>query len=660
MLHLKTNRKLTLMHIPSKGQLKKISKFKNMPWDNFTASFLLEDPSSLEAFLYSKALFKFPQNERKTLLNALKKSTSNVERKLFFQYLIFSFDRLDYIYEESKKLIVNCSIENILSYWEFGLNKMIKTNRDINGVTYPKEIIESKYDFAIELPSTLLYIAKKENLPISTNKLLKDNEGSIRLILTIANYHSIKKQIVEVMKGAYIPKKIEFLDIKYGPQSSKKFSDKCKYFLQRAPENLDSIELYNDLNYTLSYQEEREVEESISTMKEAGAIKNYIEGEFIHFDMSKTEKYDEVLKIKKITELMNNIYGSIDSEVSYQNIIFTIKDMIGLVKKISKLSDQISDHRRNQCKHSFIYKQSLKNIFRHLSLSQLEKNIFPFFCADLNAEQLSDISYCPFIKADDMYLMLTPITTELSYEKVLDKILSRKGFKVRLPQKYKEKGIMFEDKIIDIFSKKGFAVGQIKRNAKKNIPEIDGVVHFDDETILVIEAKCTIKPETRPDVFNFVENHLSKAVNQLTERVLFLTSNPHAANERLKFPVDNKKVIPIIVTNHSFFSGHKFVQNDGVVVHCIDELLLNKIISHDYIPSWEHTGIGSNYVPVDKTRKTIKEKLEAIINPVANLLGKEHRTIQPLSYGVAFEIYKQPHIDRLEQLKRRSDVQGAF
>jgi hypothetical protein len=55
MLPLQIDRKLTVVHIPSKEQLKKISKFKRMPWDKFPMSFLVEEPSNLEAFLYSKA-----------------------------------------------------------------------------------------------------------------------------------------------------------------------------------------------------------------------------------------------------------------------------------------------------------------------------------------------------------------------------------------------------------------------------------------------------------------------------------------------------------------------------------------------------------------------------------------------------------------------------
>nr|WP_075518931.1 hypothetical protein [Moritella viscosa]SHO13406.1 Putative uncharacterized protein [Moritella viscosa] len=642
------------MHIPSKEQLKKISKFKKMSCDKFTASFLMKDSSNLEAFLYSKTLFKFSRDDRQALLKALEKSTQDIEQKFCFQYLNFAFGRADWCYDASKELITNCSVENILSYFEFNLNRMIKKNIDIDGVSYPTEIIHSKHSFLLSVIPTAIFIAQQENLPTTTGKLLKDNDKSKMTLLIIAQYHSIKRQIVEVMKGTYSPKPISYLDKKYGPNSSKHFSKQCKYFLQRAPENLDSIEIYRDLNYAFTYSEERDIEQSISTMKEAGAIKNYIEGEFIHFDMSKNKEFEEIQEIKNISELIENVYGSVDSDVLYQDIKFTIRDMIGLVRKIIKLSNEIKDHRQENCKHICIYKQSFKNLSKQLKLTNLEKDILPFFSIDLASKNLSEVENKPFFNIDNIYYMFTPATVELCYEKVLDKILSQKKFSVQRP--LKAKGIMFEDKIINLFSDAGFEVGQINRNEKKNIPEIDALVNFDDENILVIEAKCTIKPEERLEVFSFIENHLSKAVNQLIERVFFLTSNPDAANERLKFSIEQKKIIPIIITNHSFFSGQRFVMKDGLVVYCIDDILLSKIISQNYIPSWLYTGSESNYVPKDKSLRTKQEKLGAILNPVANLLGKAHRTIQPLGSGSAVEIYKQPSIDRLEQLRRKVDL----
>ena len=647
------------MHIPSKEQLKKISKFKKMPWDKFTASFLLEDPSNLEAFFYSKALFHFPYDERQFLLQELDKKIHDGEQKLTFQYFMFTFYWFDKYEEVLKQRVKDCSIENILSYMEFTLNRMLKTKTCIDGAIYPDDIIKSKHSFLLSVVPIILRIAQLESLPVTTKKLLKDNDESKIVLSLISKYHSVNRQITEVMKGTYIPKNISHIDTKYGANSSKNFNEKADFFLQRAPEHLDSIEIYNALNYELTYKEERDFEKYLSNMKEAGALKHSIEGESIHMDFSKVEEYSEVRKIRKIEELMESIYGSLECEVSYQALTFTIKDMIGLIRKIIQLSDDVSNYRYKNCKHVCIYKQSFSNLIRQLKLSDLEKSLLPLFSHELTSKNWSNVVNRPFINHDNTYYIFTPITDELSYEKVIDKILSQTGFKIRLPQKYKEKGIMFEDKINTLFTEAGFEVGQINRNEKKNIPEIDGLVSFDEQTVLVIEAKCTIKPEERTEVFTFIENHLSKAANQLKERVTFLTSNSRAANERLKFSVTGKKFIPIIVTNHSFFTGHKIITTEGIQVHCIDERLLNKIIAKNYIPSWEYTGLENNYVHTDKKLITKQDKLKAIIDPVANLLSKVHRTIQTTDFGVAMEIYKSPHFDREEQLKRSVDLQSV-
>jgi hypothetical protein len=643
------------LYIPSKDQLKKVSKFKKMLCHEFTTSFLLEEESNLEAFLYSKVLFKFPRKERNILLKELEDNTQEPGRKLAFQYLYFSFGRADWFHNAFMKLIDGCSLENILSYFEFNLNRMIKKNTDIDGVNYPEEIIHSKHSFLLTVIPTVIYIFQRENLPVSSKKLLKDNDNSKLLLLMIAQYHSIRSQITEVMKGGYIPKSITHLDAKYGSNASINYRNKCGYFLQLAPENLDSIEIYRDLNDELERVEERDIDQSISLMKESGFIKKISGDKFVHFDMSKAQELEEVRDVKNIKKLIEKTYGSLDIKVSYKNLNFMIIDMVGLIKKIIKLTNVIVKHREKNCKHIFIYKQSLQELSKQLNLSELERDLLPLFVADFSLNNSSEIDHCPFFNVDNIYYMFLPITVELCYGKVVDKILSRKDIEFFLS--YTEKGLLFEDKVINIFTGANFEVGKIKRNQKKKVPEIDAIVNFDKDNVLVIEAKCTIKPGGRLEVYSFVENHLSKASNQLLERVEFLTLNPNAANERLDFSIDNKKIIPIIVMNHSFFSGFKFVFEGDLVIYCIDELLLEMIISKGYVPTWEYTGVENNYVPKDRNLITKSEKLEAILDPVSNLYSKAFRTLQPLASGAVIEISKHPNIDRLEQFKRKADLQ---
>ncbi|EGR2730657.1 hypothetical protein ACS85_10525 [Vibrio parahaemolyticus] len=642
------------MHIPTKKQLKRINKFKRMSPDKFNVSTLLEDPSSMEAFLFSLLLFRFPKNERNDILSELEEKSSDYEEKLSFQYLIYAFDKADQFYFSSKELLHKCSFENLISFTEFSLNRLAQYNLDINGKVYPEDIAHSKYEFVKYLLPTILYISKQENLPQSTGKLLKENNDTVMLLLSISQYHSINNHIKEVLKGTYVPKDISYLDERYGIGSSKKFSHACKYFMQRAPQNIDEIEIYNDLNYSLTYKEERDVEQSISIMKDSGLLKNFERNNFMHFDMSKSNEYDEALVIKKTSDLVENIYGSLDCLVSCEDVEFNIRSLINLIKKIVKFSNQASKSRLKQCKHINVYKQNWKNLCRHLELEEGEKKLASLLVLDVESGNLNDATSLPFIKFGNTYYIFFPLVVDLCYEKVLDKLLSRKNVEIKLPDNHENKGLMFESKIIDMFSNAGFEVGKINRDHKKSIPEIDALVNFDKDTLLLIEAKCSIKPEQRQEVFSYVENHLSKAVDQLVDRVEFLTSNPQAAYDRLGFSVFGKKIVPLVVSNHSFFTGHRFITETGLAVYSIDEILLNKIISKDYIPTFIYTGNGSNYVFEDQKLVGKEEKLKAIINPVAYLKSKVHRTIQPLIYGSAFEVYKAPMIDWSEMLERKS------
>lgn len=638
------------MFIPSENIIKKIKSYKKLPIENFTFQFLTDEETNIAAFLYSQKIFKLPHTRRRQLLQELKHWSKPVQYKICFEYLIDAFDQRMQFETKVKTLMKKASVENLITYLEFSLNKIIKDKTDINGVRYSDEIISSKHDFLISILPTLLNVSRENNLPLSTNKLLPNSPNSKLLLLMLAQQHSLNLQILEVLKGSYIPMPINFLNQKYGDEASKPYEKYCKYFLQRVPENLDTLEIYRDLNYSLAYQEQRELSEAQNTMREAGVIKKEISNQLIHFDFTKEQQYNEILEIKKAGEFVKRAYGSLLCVVKYKNFEFTIQDLITLIKKINSFVNTLYRTRIKQKKQLNLVKRSIKDLSKQFHLTAIESVLLELLAHDVNSRNVNNSLNLPFLKGGGMFYIFLPGALELNYEKVIDKVLSQKEVIVTMSNEHK--GELFEVQLQNTFKKAGFEIGKINRDQKKNIPEIDCLVDFDENTVLVIEAKCTIKPEQRNEVFSFAENHLNKATNQLIERVSFLKSRPSLANERLSFDVRGKKFIPLIITNHSFFSGFKVTTEEGLLIHCIDELLLKKIVIEGYLPEWEYTGIDNNYVFRDKKLGNKTEILHAILNPELNLISKAKRIIQPNATGVAFEISKSPTIDWLEQTKR--------
>jgi hypothetical protein len=286
---------------------------------------------------------------------------------------------------------------------------MITSNTCIDGIKYSNEIINSKHNFLLSVIPTAVYIAKKENLSFSNKKLFKDNDQSKFVLLIIGQYHSIRRQITEVMKGTYLPKPMDFLDTKYGPNTVERVAKGSVYFLQRVPENLDSFEIYNDLNYGLTNREPRDFEQSMAMMQNSRAINNYIEGEFLHIDLSKTSEFEDARETIKTTELIEYIYGSVKNLVNIGKLEFTIQDLINLVDKIRCLSEDISSIRQKNKKHIPIYKQSFKNLSRQLRLTTLEKDLINLFCVDVIEDSSNDLEYFPFFMKDSYFYMMPPL-----------------------------------------------------------------------------------------------------------------------------------------------------------------------------------------------------------------------------------------------------------
>ncbi len=622
-----------------------VKKYKNIKHEDLSYKSLYE-PNELLTYLYSGAIFRLDQSERKSLLENLKTNYLNNDFKLMFDYIDFSFLKADEYWRTAIDSSRGLYAEDILSQIEFFGSRMLAKNISIDGKEYNDDIINSQHDFLLGLMPTLLRFIQNNKIPFLGKQSCGKKNQSRKLIESISHYHSIFTQLNEVTKGGYLTKPLSFLLDKYNfSNESKEILEKhCQFFMQRLPEDLDSQETYRDLNYRLEYKEEEDFHKQSKLMEDSGFAKHHMDIDLLHFDFARSEDYETEIQFHKVGTFLEQVYYSCETSFIYNQQEYKIIDLIEVSKSIYEFAYRL--HKRNlnnltSKKSSFITIKGKNSLFRDLNVGKYRESLVTLFTASSN----KDIENSPILHLDNLYYIFPQHIVEFCFEKSIDKILSNKNIKLQLPKGIK-KGHLFEDRILDIFSSSGIKSHAIKGNPNKGMPEIDALVELDEDNVLVIEAKCTIKPESRFEAFSFLENHMQKAIDQLTLRVDFLVrSSRSELQHHFPFRIEGKKFTPIIVTNHSYFTGMKIQATKEIDIYCIDEYLLNKIVKKRSIPSWTYIQAQNSYAVENIKLKDSHEIINAIKNPVYYLNSKANRTVQILEYGVAFEISKHSKIN---------------
>lgn len=623
----------------------KVKKYKKLNYVDFSCE-VLNEPDELSAYLYSGSIFQLKDVERLQLLKTLRKFYTSKPYELLFDFIEFSLSTADMYWSVALENITGLCAEDILSQVEYLGARMLAKNISVDGLEYNDDIINSQHDFLLGVKPVMIKFIIENKIPFSGKRSCARKKQSTKIIESLSHYHSVNAHLNEVLKGFYSVKNVKFLSEKYslGEREKSFLYENCTYFMERFPEGFDRLETYRDLNYRLEYREEKSSKKQMKLMSDSGAG-NYIkELDLLHFDFAKEEAYETELQFHKVESFLVQIYSSADTSFSYSDINFSVSDLIEFSKATYKLARRLNKYNLKNLggkKSNFLSIRGKKALLRELGVNKDLEILINLF----SANGYREIENLPFFLKGELYYISPQNIVELCYEKVIDKILSSKNVKLNL-QKGIKKGHLFEERLLKMFSDAGMESFSLKGNSNKGIPEIDAIVSIDETNALVIEAKCTIKPESRFEAFTYLENHLQKAKEQLGLRVKYL-SEVSASENNYKFPftLTGKNLIPLIVTNHSYFTGMKFKLSDEITVFCIDEFLLRKIVRDKFIPSWTYIPRENSYGLNEVTLNDNQEILNAIKQPTSFLNGMVSKTIQILEHGVAFEISKHASVN---------------
>lgn len=570
-------------------------------------------------------------------------------QRMVAEYLLFEFSAMDRYEEKARASAKGISAEDVLCFLEYACVRMLVKHISVDGKSYPEDVINSQHEHLLSILPSLIKFLIESGVPFEGERSCKKQGVSKSIIESMSHVFSIEQHVVEVLKGGYVPRHPCFLLNKYDLMVEQEDSivDECKYFLERQPVIFNKLETYRDLNYGLEFAHENDEEKLFSLMESSGFSKYDSGMDCLYFDFGKGDAFNEEVHFYKVSEVLRQMYGSLNLRVEVEKEGYSLYELVDFSRKIYRLAKSCNEKNKSNLKakkSGFILTRGRKSLVREFSLNHRTGRLLDIFCVDLEKGKVSDVANLPLFSANGLYYLVPSHVVELCFEKVVDKAVTRPGVTVRFPAREKKGGV-FEKKIMDLFSKAGHVCSSVKRNERKKVPEIDAIVDFKGEFLFLIEAKCTIKPESRFESFSFIENHLSKAVEQLSTRFDFLTKRSGEAEERLPFGIQGKKILPIIVTNHSYFTGMKLVAESGVAVHCIDVGLLEKIVSCGFIPCWSYVEGEGGYFMKERRLKSGGDFVNALIDPVSNLNGMAGPTVQVSEHGVAFEIFKPVKIN---------------
>lgn len=617
-------------------------KFKNLIKNEENFQSMVEDirdENDLYCFYSSRVLLHIAPKKREAILSELLIKFPRPEHQWRVDYLKMAFTKQTLYYNQAIDAIEKVSAEDLIYFLEYKLQFMLKNSVAFDGKKSSPEVIDSQYQHLTSTFNEIIKFISIQNIPFSGHSSISHTKNCEKIIFSLSYFLIIKEQIKEVLNFSYevIPSKL--IPAEYFG----KLSEKVDFLLTRKTSNWGSLEIYRDLNYAYLNRVEESEQEILAIMKSIGLVRSNRKGDVLQFDFSKEKKFDTEIRFHKVEKLIAEIYESTEREFYFKNKKFTISNLVDIAKKIYTFSEKIDINEQQTSVKRKIYRYGEKQLWRILDFNKQLQILFELFTYDFDSDFQSKSTSLPILRKNNIYYISSSHISNQSYEKVIDKILSRNDISVILLEK--EKGLSFESKLQSNIRNAGFQVGKIKRDEKKGVPEIDGIFSLSDKDIIVYEAKCTIKPEERDDAYGFVENHLSKACDQLLIRLEFLKNFPREAEERIKFPIENKKITCLVITNHSYFTGLTISSENGDLIHIIDQNLLLHILSKNTMPSWSINLQSGTYFRQEVNLNNKDSIISAIKDPVKFLRSKAKGNVQISEYGAAYEISSSPCID---------------
>lgn len=602
----------------------------------------IQSEHDLQAFYSSRVLLSVSSVLRAELLGRLRNRFQGADHVLKIEFLEKAFADIDAYHATVKdKLRLVCA-EDIIHFFEHVLVRIRNQGIAPDGISYDDEVLSSQHDHLTTVLADVLAFIREENIPFTGQRARHKQKQCAEFAEAFSRFHSVLTTIIEVLHGAYQPRRPSHIDETYGHTEHVVVNseNECLFFLANRPEYWTNLEIYRDLNYGYQIHQEDDPKLLTEALKQTRVLSVDTLTSITHVNLSKCEEVAREIKFQNTAQLLIPIYGDLQTEFEFNGKAYPITDLVCTAKQISAAADRIE----NRCRSGEVLMFGPKGLYRFLNIQRNKEPLVELFCFDCSGDEDLDPRFLPLVKNGNIYYLIPSQIQLQSCEKVIDKILSRASIKVLLGG-VRKKGQVFEESVRRLIQASGYKWGDINRDERKNIPEIDGIFAFSENHLIIYEAKCTIKPEERREAYSFIENHLEKAVRQLSERVDFLETRADEAEARLRFSVRGLQIVPIILTNHSYFTGLGSATAAGVPISIIDIDLFERIIVSKKVPSWAYDHVSNTYVRTLIELHSDEEMLAAILNPLKYLQNIGPRRIQISASGIGFEISSTPRFD---------------
>lgn len=509
----------------------------------------------------------------------------------------------------------------------------------IDGDMCSSEKMKSQYAHLLDSFSGIIDVIKNNNIQNANRKMKKINPDCKKIFQLEARRNSLKSFMNCVMMGLEKPEKIENYrheGIFFG----------TVYLMTMRPTYWSSLEIYRDLNITCF--NELDSNEQISLAEESGYVSFSNNKEIMKINFEKGFEWLVEEDVKKEYALISSMYGSTNNSFIYKNREYKICDLLNVYKKIKKYFyeredlwfDKFSENRDTVP----IQVLGERALIRLLGLKYTDIDLIRLLTFDIKGnDNTTLLNYKPLIRSGSVYYLVLAWIEEVSLGRALDKIFSDyENVKIDLNE-HDGKGLLFENTIENFFRVCDISFFSLNKDYDNGIPEIDGMFII-DHTLFVFEAKATIKPETTMEAYNQLNSKLTKARDQLDERVEVFKDlkKVKLIEKKIKQNISGYKIVPFVLLNHPFFNGYnELTSNSGDEYYpIIDFLLLKEIIRSKKVPTWMYDEGNNYYKRIDRFISTGEELEVYLNNQVEGLLSFEKPTFQLLEDNIMFRINK--------------------
>lgn len=626
----------------------KIRKFKKKIVDGVTVTEIISGLRSAEdvrALLMSERLISLPVALRDEVISMVLEEFKGRDEENVARFTSWALRSQEKEYFAAQRLSKKWSIETILNGVETFLVKMRYEDVAPDGNKYPDYVLDSQYIHLLSSLGAIFYLVAKDGIPYRAGSAICKADDFYKFVNGVSHYESLRAFVLEVVSGNNIPVSMTNISPMVTAKGLERFVGKCEYLLEWYSDDWRRLEIYRDLNYEFNYHHKEDVGSISSLMARSGAGRyDDSGGGFMHFDLSKELKFEREFKALKILQHLAPLYGDGSVRVHYKKLDFSLNAIVRACVALNEYAEDAylkNSRRVSRGKQATVSNITIDQLLKALGISKNERDLVELLSSEISGGAINmDV---PLFKADGGYVLIPSHVTSLCFEKVIDRILSRKDVFVNFCNGMK-KGLIFERQVIELISSSGRKIYRINGQGEKGVPEIDGLFEIDSENIAVCEIKSSIKPEGRRDAYGFTENHLMTALEQLDVRFDFLSSVSPEKVKDYGISLQGKRLALFIITNHNYFLGLKVNTPKGRPVSVVDINYLRDVFVRNVIPTWE-LGASGKYlrreIPIE-----FGGHYDALLKPLDNLLGMRRDTIQFQEVGVGIYIYKSPVVDR--------------